>query len=325
MSLKHNSKKGTGNGDQTASRRSVLRSIVGASLPLGVVGTASAGRSRPRRSRLPTDHARAVKLRSVLNKLKRLPADSQEVKKIKRRIPSEFRSYLSQEPQEGFRNFIADRGHEWRYKHSEFPPENQVSAQAYDESKLNIDITLSYDCGTVNRVVADCYWEFEKKCILFPWETKGGKLPNDVIGMWWPSTDYSRIDGSEYTTNQYVKVGGQYGNLDPNGIAVEYNDLDAWNFQTPQSDSKTCSGLAAGSAIYGGFGCTLLQNNPNDPPVSRLVSGKYQHTDGGAGIQSISIGTSGLSVTFGGGNPTVWTHTLDEGEDGSSGNCDIGF
>ncbi|WP_276299416.1 hypothetical protein [Halorussus lipolyticus] len=300
------------------SRRSALRSIAGAGLAVGSIGTVNARR----RSDSEQTYMQAVRLRSRLKKLQQLPAGSPEAKRLEAETRPGFQQYLSQDPREAFRNYLTNAGFSWSFAHGERVSEEdeEVGTQAYDISKLSIDITLTIDCYNENEVFVDCFWDFDPKCTTYAWEKNGGNSPNDVIGMYWPSTDYSRIDNSEYTTNKYVLVGGEYGDLDSNGIAAEFNDADAWYFQSDATEPD-CSGLSAGVGIYGGYGCKAIQNNPEDRPATRLVSGDYRHTQGSCGINSVGIGTGGLSVGYSCGDPLVWDYTLDEGEDGSSSNC----
>jgi hypothetical protein len=93
-------------------------------------------------------------------------------------------------------------------------------------------------------------------------------------------------------------VGGRYGALDPNGIAVEWDGKGA----------EMHNGYKTGS-----FGVKLAKEKPTDPAYKRFVSGTYRHFWDEVTVSGVSIGSGGLNYTISNMN-REWPYTYDKGE-----------
>ncbi|WP_147435657.1 hypothetical protein [Halobellus sp. Atlit-38R] len=283
------------------SRRSVLAGIAGSSLSIGAIGSANA----KEKGDFDEHMRRARNLRKAVSQYQDIKGKT-ERKEFKHQVKNEFKSYLSKSPEKAYRQYIADGGFGSSYRsgNHKFTPNqeqnNEVGTEAYQSSMFNWTLTLSYDCDDYTRTWADLYFYFDDLCETY----EPAADPNDVVGLYFPSTDYSRVDGSEYSTD-HCYVGGTDGDLDPNGIAWEYDDWAAL-----QDESGTCPSPDAS------VGMKLIQNDPDESATTRLVAMDYKHTAGNCGISSISVGTGGVSIGFSCGDPLEWSITDDQGEDG---------
>jgi len=188
--------------------------------------------------------------------------------------------------------------------HSNPEPDRDISPQQVDDDHVEGTISISYSPDSVYR-----WAEFKWEINLEP-PTDSGAVPADVVGLYWPSTDYSRIDDSE-DGGEFVDLPTDdptVGALDPNGLAVNYRDFDHHQHQSEDHPYDWDFGSW--------MDVKLRPEDPDDPPESRLVTAEYTHTWRDVplgGINDITVGASGLDVSLDLGSDQ-WTNEWDKDE-----------
>lgn len=184
----------------------------------------------------------------------------------------------------------------------------------YDDPESNpsgfsVDIVLSNHCNKDNRMFVDYYWTFhdvDPRNSSDATDTHVGFEPHDTPGIYWSSTDYSRITDTEYS-GSYCLIGGGYGDYDPNGIVWEYQDRKHY------MDKQEANNYDYEGDISSYAGCQVARESPSDPAYKRAVQIDYYHTYNSCSISSVSVGSGGVSIS-GSCDTNRWGFTKEKGE-----------
>lgn len=210
------------------------------------------------------------------------------------------------------------RNHDFEVQTKHFETEisrggGDISAQyddpATNSSGFSVDISLSNHCSLDNRMFIDYYWTFHNVDARDDGDataTHRGYDPYDAAGIYWSSTDYSRVTNTEYS-DSYALVGGAYGDYNSNGIAWEYQDRKHY------LDKQEANNYHYTGDISSYAGCQVSRESPEDPAYTRSVQIDYIHTFNSCSFTGVSVGTGGVSLQ-GGCDTDTWDYTAEKGE-----------
>lgn len=193
-------------------------------------------------------------------------------------------------------------------------PSSDVSTERYFDDQLTLKLKISYDCQESDYVWIDADWSWDNVCKA---TGHGGEEPHDVIGIYWASTDYSRVTNTGLL-GRYTLLDETHGDYNTTGLAVEYEDWNHYNSALEEnSDGYMCTGGVSSS-----MGCKAGIHDPSQSPDMRKVKCEYHHTHSGCGINSVTVDSSGVGFSWDcWSNVDSFEYQVEKGEQNASNEC----